>query len=100
VAMSQGKRVVLAPDKLGEAPPVTVTKNPDGMTISALLGAGQSLVPPQIIVLSEPEARHLARWLRDRGFLDDGAVESICYHCSGPIQCFNHHCTGGGEPNE
>jgi hypothetical protein len=41
------------------------------MTISALLGAGQSLVPPQIIVLSEPEARHLARWLRDQGFLDD-----------------------------
>jgi hypothetical protein len=108
--MSQGKRqgiepkksqrVVLAPDSAERAKyggDHEVIRYPHAVAI-------EILTTPQNykdgVLLDESEARHLARQLRDWGFLDDGAVESICYHCSGPIRCFNHHCNGGGEPNE
>jgi hypothetical protein len=48
----------------------------------------------ELMSLTEAEARHLALWLRDNGFLDDGAVESTCRHCSGVVRCFNHDCEG------
>jgi hypothetical protein len=81
-------RVVLAP----ENPPkyrANVERTPDGGVVLMRPGT-----PQHFFVNNEGEARHLALWLRDQGFFDDGAVESTCRHCSGVVRCFNHDCEG------